>query len=60
MIPIKNIDIRSEIKTAGLKLWEIADELGITDSYFSRKLRHELPESDKKRIRDIIKRLEEN
>ena len=60
MIPIKNIDIRSEIKSAGLKLWEIADALGMTDSYFSRKLRHELPEADKEKIRDTIKRLEEN
>ncbi len=51
---MKNIDIRNEVKSAGLRLWQIADGLGIDDSRFSRKLRHELPEAEKQRIRDII------
>jgi hypothetical protein len=51
---MKNIDIRTEVKSAGLRLWQIADGLGIDDSRFSRKLRHELPEAEKQRIRDII------
>lgn len=51
---MKNLDIRTEVKSAGLRLWQIADGLGIDDSRFSRKLRHELPEAEKQRIRDII------
>ena len=56
---MKNLDIRSEIKLAGLKLWEIADELGITDSYFSKKLRYEMSQNEKDQIRNIVIRLKE-
>ena len=49
-----NQDIRSEIHKNGLKLWQIAEELGITDATFSRKLRKELPDETKSQIRIII------
>lgn len=52
-----NLDIRLETAKAGMKLWQIADKLGITDSYFSRKLRKELPNAEKEKIRDIIAEL---
>lgn len=57
-----NLDIRAAAKGAGVKLWEIADKLGITDSNFSRKLRHELPQAEKDRIFSIIEEIakEEN
>lgn len=57
-----NLDIRAAAKSAGVKLWEIADKLGITDSHFSRKLRHELPQAEKDRIFSIIEEIakEEN
>lgn len=57
-----NLDIRAAAKSAGVKLWEIADKLGITDSNFSRKLRHELPQAEKDRIFSIIEEIakEEN
>ncbi len=54
---MKNLDIREDVRAAGLKLWEIADALGIADSNFSRKLRHELPDEEKNRIRGIIAEL---
>lgn len=56
---MQNQDIRLEAAGAGLKLWQIADKLGLTDSSFSRKLRHELPEEDKTKIRAIIAELRE-
>ena len=49
-----NTDIRQAAATAGVRLWEIADRLGIADSNFSRKLRHELPDAEKQRIFAII------
>lgn len=52
-----NIDIRQAATGAGVKLWQIADALGIADSSFSRKLRKELPQEDKKRIFSIITEL---
>lgn len=54
---MNNIDIREEAKKSGVKLWQIAEALGIFESSFSRKLRHELPKEEKERIRVIIKKL---
>ena len=55
---MKNHEIRIAAKKAQINLWKIADALGITDSTFSRKLRHELPENEKARILAIIHKLE--
>lgn len=52
-----NFDIRKAAVSSKVKLWQIADELGIADSNLSRKLRKELPEEEKERIFSIIKRL---
>lgn len=54
---MKNSDIRDAAKTAGVKLWQIAEVYGMQDSNFSRKLRRELPEAEKKEILAIIERL---
>jgi hypothetical protein len=56
---VKNIDIRTDAQKSGVKLWQIADELGLSDCNFSRKLRKELPDSEKEKIRQIIVRLRE-
>lgn len=49
-----NNDIYVAAKSAGVKLWQIADALGMMDSNFSRKLRKELPADEKEKIRQII------
>lgn len=54
---MKNIDIRNEVASANLRLWQVAEQLGITDGNFSRKLRKELSEDEKQRIRAIISNL---
>lgn len=54
---IRNLDIRAAAKESGVRLWEIADELGILDVSFSRKLRKELPAEEKSRIYAIIAQL---
>lgn len=51
---MNNTDIRNEIKEAGLKLWEIAYALGVTDGNFSRRLRRELSDKEKTKIRKVI------
>lgn len=51
---MRNSDIRQEIKSAGPRLWQIAEVLGMQDSNFSRRLRHELSEAEKAKIREII------
>lgn len=52
---MSNQDIRRTAASAGIKLWEIADKLGITDGNFSRKLRKEMSEADKKHIMQLIR-----
>lgn len=52
-----NQDIRRAAAGAGVKLWQIADALGIADCSFSRKLRRELPQEEKKKILSIIQKL---
>ncbi len=52
-----NQDIRSEVKNAGLKLWMIADAFHVAEATFIKKLRHELPEAEKVKIRVIINEL---
>ena len=54
---MNNQDIRKEVKEAGLYLWQVAEGRGYTDSAFSHKLRHELPQEEKERIRQIIREL---
>ena len=51
---MKNLQIRVQATEAGVRLWEIAEEMGITDSSFSRKLRRELDPETKQRILHII------
>ena len=45
-----NQDIRQTAASAGVKLWQIAEALGIADCNFSRKLRRELPAEEKEKI----------
>ena len=52
-----NNDIRSYAKEHHVMLWQIAKEYGLSDGNFSRKLRFELPYSEKQRIRSIIDRI---
>lgn len=43
----KNIDIRTKAQAAGVYLWQIAHELGVTDFTLSRRLRFELTPKEK-------------
>lgn len=52
-----NQDIRKEIRSVGLYQWNIAEALGISESVLTRRLRHELPEEEKEKIRSVIKEL---
>lgn len=54
---MNNQEIRQTAKKSGVKLWQIADKLGINDGNFSRKLRHELTETERVNILNIIAEL---
>lgn len=51
---MKNQDIRQEAQKTNIKLWQIAEKLGITDSTFSKMLRKELSDKQKEDIFTII------
>lgn len=57
---MNNRDVRLEILGAGLKYWQIADALGISNSALSVKLRKELPDEEKEKIRSAIAALKES
>ena len=53
-----NQDLRIEIKTAGLSLWQIGKAwLNINEVSTVRRFRYELTTEDKEQIRNIIKTL---
>lgn len=54
---MKNIDIRERATIAGVKMWQIAEGLGIADTTLCRKMRKELPADEKERIYLIIEKL---
>ena len=54
---MNNQDIRRTAAGAGVKLWQIADAVGMADRSFSRKLRKELSQDEKEKIFSIIQRL---
>ena len=52
-----NQDIRRAAGGAGVRLWQVANALGVNDSALSRKLRKELPAAEKEKIFSVIAEL---
>lgn len=55
--PMSGAEIKEEIQRAGLKLWQVADAYGVTDSYFSRLLRKDFTSEQTEKILSIINEL---
>lgn len=54
---LANTDIRTTAKENGVRFWEIAEHLKISEPTMTRKLRKELPDSEKQEIFKIIDEL---
>lgn len=55
-----NEAVRRALRVNNMAVWQLADLLGVSDNTLFRKLRHELPEDEqKKMIRLIENRKEE-
>ena len=54
---MQNIDIRKAIDESGFKYWQVADELKVSDSTFTKWLRRELEPCKKDMIFSAIERL---
>ncbi len=52
-----NVEVRAKAKDKKIRLWQVADELGLSDSDLSRKLRYELDDETKAKVLAIIERL---
>ena len=50
-----NMEIRLEMTKKGLKQWQVANLLCVSESHFSRMLRKELSDDEQKRILTAIK-----
>lgn len=55
----KNKDIRLAFKKAGIKHWQVAYALGISEATMVRRLRQELPNVEKIHIIQIIEKLKD-
>ncbi|MBD9220756.1 MAG: hypothetical protein EGQ46_01110 [Clostridiales bacterium] len=53
----RNETIRGAARSKGVRMWQIAETLGINEAVFSRKLRHELPEKETQKILAVIAQL---
>lgn len=49
-----NNTIKDYAKISGVKLWQVAEVLGLHDSNFSKKLRHQLTPNEEQKICSII------
>ncbi len=56
-VTMNNAEIRISAKNSKVKMWQVAEALGIQDSALSRKMRHELPAAEKAEIMEIISKL---
>lgn len=54
---LANQDIRAEIRKARIYNWEVAEALGIAEESFSRKLRREMPDKEKDKVRKAISKV---
>ncbi len=52
-----NDTIKEYAKISGVKLWQVAEALGMQDSNFSKKLRHQLTPAEEQRICEIIDKI---
>lgn len=52
-----NQEIRQAIKAAGLKQWQVAKAIGVSEYSFIRWLRDELPEERRKAVYKAIEEL---
>lgn len=54
---MRNAEVRAEAVRTGVKLWQVAEAMGIADTSLSRKLRHELTEEERDNMMAVIHKL---
>lgn len=51
---LKNILVRTALKENAVHQWQLAEALGVNESVFSRRMRHEMPAEEQARLITII------
>lgn len=51
---MRNVAIREQAKSSGVRLWEIAEALGVSEATVTRMLRRELLEAEQRKILNIV------
>jgi hypothetical protein len=59
VIKMANNDMRLLARGSGVAFWKIARALGISEPTMTRRMRTELPEAEKEKIRSTIAELRE-
>lgn len=54
---MKNIEIRQVLLMTGIRQWNVAERMNMSESAFSKMLRNELPKDQKEKIFKIIDEL---
>lgn len=54
---MRNIKLREELKIHGIKHWELAEALGVSEFTLTRRFRKEFSEGKTKEIMEVITRL---
>ena len=53
----QNLDVRVYASDRGVFLWQIAEEMGVSEATLTRKLRKPLPETEREKIFSVIDEL---
>lgn len=51
---MRNLAIREEAKSSGVRFWEIAEAMGVSEATVTRMLRRELPEVERRKILNVV------
>lgn len=54
-----NMDVRAALICAGMKQWQLADALGVSESFLCRRLRKELSGEEKETMLKAIEKAKE-
>ena len=59
VINMANIEIREKAMQKNVRLWELAEKMGVSDAHFSRKMRSEFEAKDKQKALKYIDEIAE-
>ena len=51
-------EVRTLIKNSGVHQWQIADEIGLAESTFSRRMRYTFTDEEVSRIKEAIEKVQ--